>query len=431
MTPRALLMSALVGAGCFNPGSGGTTGEVTTTSAGSTTSGVPTTSTSGVESTGTSTEAVVTTGGTSDGTCADGCMTAPSGTTEVETTGTTTRGEGLDFVQVVVDYPGAYGLAVGDLNGDEQVGDIVISSRMATDFGYLVGGDMTLKLQASGLSSAVAILDRAAPAGDDVVSALFGSPAAVGFYKNAVPFMASTDSLPMTCFEPLSVAVGELNGDAFDDVVVACNEYTEGVYVLYGVVDGFDSVVATLDLDIAPTRIALVDVIGPSEGVDLVAVSATTGDVRVYAGDQVGAFETMWKVSHQVDNATGLAVGEVNDDDLPDVGITATGGSCWVFVGNPESGISAEAELVCGAGPVDIAFGAIDGDGIDDAVTVHADEVHISLAAGGGAFLAPLALQGPAMPYRVAVTDFNGDGLGDIVVTAEDLAAPLSLFLQQ
>jgi hypothetical protein len=83
-----------------------------------------------------------------------------------------------------------------------------------------------------------------------------------------------------------------------------------------------------------------------------------------------------------------------------------------------QSGVGAPANYSTGANPQSIAVGDFNGDGIPDLVVANAGELTVSvfLGMGNGLFQPGQLFSSGSDPYAVAVADLNGDGIADLVV---------------
>lgn len=119
------------------------------------------------------------------------------------------------------------------------------------------------------------------------------------------------------------------------------------------------------------------------------------------------------------------------------------------FVGGRRSGTAAQRRLVVEAledrtapaflgtfefvavdNPVSVAVGDFDGDGIPDLVTANAgsDNVSVLLGNGNGSFQAAQNFAAGDGPVSTAVGDFNGDGIRDLVTAnrnSNNVSVPL------
>jgi hypothetical protein len=120
-----------------------------------------------------------------------------------------------------------------------------------------------------------------------------------------------------------------------------------------------------------------------------------------------------------------VAVGDFNGDLIPDLAVADAGDSqgngagVTVLLGNGDGSFQPAVNYAAGGGPMSVAVGDFNGDGIPDlAVADEWDEgVSVLLGNGDGSFQAARYFYaGDDGPMSVAVGDFNGDGIPDLAV---------------
>jgi hypothetical protein len=231
------------------------------------------------------------------------------------------------------------------------------------------------------------------------------------------------------------VAMGDVNGDGYDDVIVGAGPGgLPEVRVLSG--NGgklLDDFLAFRSSFTGGVWVAAGDVNG--DGFADIVVGADAGGgplVRVFDGTDQGTLTVSAHFYAFRSSYTGgvrVAVGDVNGDGIPDIvcGAGRGGGpQVKVFHGRTLRPMAAfQAFRSSFSGGVFVAAGDLDGDGQADVV--------VGAGAGGGPHVRVFS-EGPAgltdsadlFPYRssfsggvrVAVGDVNGDGRADIIVAA-------------
>ena len=133
-----------------------------------------------------------------------------------------------------------------------------------------------------------------------------------------------------------------------------------------------------------------------------------------------------------------MAVGDFNHDGQPDL-VTANSDSLSVVCSSaPATAPSSPAVLypvgAVGSGPNSVAVGDFNGDGVEDLVTADSDpsdlsvNVSVLLGNGDGTFQNAVNFAAGFGPHAVAVGDFNGDGLEDLA-TANSGNSKISVLL--
>ncbi len=248
-------------------------------------------------------------------------------------------------------------------------------------------------------------------------------------------FKAPT-SISVAC-NPVLVAIGDFNGDGKLDLAVAapgCSAGTNGVAILLGNGDGTFTAKGTLTSPLSnPMSIAVGDFNGNGKlGLAVVDQGFSSDSVYFYSGNGDGTFQAPTSVSLGANvRANQIVAADFNKDGHLDVAVSHTGVSSTLFVilGNGNGTFQAPRSIALPAGGWGVAVGDFNGDGVPDLVaTTPADGgVSIFLGKGDGNFtpvnnpvsgtLPTATASVPAFgATSVTVGDINGDGKPDVIV---------------
>jgi hypothetical protein len=118
-----------------------------------------------------------------------------------------------------------------------------------------------------------------------------------------------------------------------------------------------------------------------------------------------------------------IAVGDVNHDNKPDILVANESGTVTVLLGDGHGGFSQAngSPVPAGHSPNDIAIADMNGDGNPDLVIVNTQSPYLTVLLGDGkggfrqAPGSPIDVHSNPHPHGIAVADFNGDGIPDVV----------------
>lgn len=234
---------------------------------------------------------------------------------------------------------------------------------------------------------------------------------------------------------PVSLAVGDLNGDGFPDLVSANVENNSISYLINdGGATGFKPPKNLANVLINPTAIAAVDMNGDGWS-DLIVVSLSsvsglpalsiylTQDYNLATGDLTFAPPVTYDLPY--DSAPfGIAVADFDGDGRPDVAIVNQRfNNVSIFLNQAGDGtlVGPTDFATGGDGPEAILARDLNGDGIVDlaAVNTFSNSVSILLGVGDGSFGDPFfSTFGTAAGITgIDAGDLNGDGKLDLVLT--------------
>lgn len=320
-------------------------------------------------------------------------------------------------------------VVIGDVNGD-GLNDVVMTTGYYFDpdndyklfvfpqdgTGYL---GTPVKYQTSGtytnIGKSVAVGDLDSDGREDVVVA-YGDH--IGLFKQNSA--GTLDAEINVSFDSCRlVRVGDVNDDGRDDIV---GFGTDTIVILQNDLGGLDAPVH-YPVNTAGSDLELGDVNGDT----LIDVIVMSGSGYIY--DNIGILHQ--NISGTLDSVVyydlggdeltdAVGVGDVNGDGLKDVVVTVAG-NYSIFYQNSSGALDSAVSLsgYGHAGPVDVAD--IDGDGLEDIVSIQSGWEHLEIIrqqAGGALgpyelYLAPYF--NITNPHGLAVGDIDGNGIKDVV----------------
>jgi len=215
---------------------------------------------------------------------------------------------------------------------------------------------------------------------------------------------------------PMSVAIGDLNGDGKADLATA-NYWNAKISVLINNGDGTFAAHVDYTAGTNPESIAIGDLDGDGDA-DLAVANYTSNRVSVFINNGSGIFAA------KVDYVTGtgpisVAIGDVSGDGKADMAVTNYAStSVSVFINNGNGTFAAKVDYPTGAGtgPRSVAIGDLSGDGKADlAVANNASNVaQIFINNGSGTFAAKVDYPLGGSARSIAIGDLDGDGDADL-----------------
>jgi len=238
-----------------------------------------------------------------------------------------------------------------------------------------------------------------------------GHGATVGFNK-AVSYPVGT--------APLAVASGDFNGDGKVDLVVA-NAGNPGagdngsVSILLGNGDGTFQLATNIPAGKNPISIAVGDFNGDTR-LDLAVADSGNSTLAVLLGNGDGTFQGAVSYATGV-GPTSIARGDFNGDSRLDLVVANQGGSTVsLLLGNGDGTFQSHLDYAAGSGPIAVAIGDFNGDSHLDLIVANGQTASGGLLLGNGdGTFQPEVSYGNF--YSAAVGDFNSDSKLDLVVT--------------
>jgi hypothetical protein len=245
----------------------------------------------------------------------------------------------------------------------------------------------------------------------------------VASFATSAPSFAAPRSYA-TGGDPVSVAIGDLNGDGKPDLATANDANTVSVLLNSG--DG--SFQAKLDYATGdtPNSVAIGDLNGDGRP-DLATANSEASTVSVLLNSGDGSFQA--KLDYETGGGPGsVAIGDLNGDGSPDLATAnvccASPGAVSVLLNRGDGSFQAKLDYATGGDPYSVAIGDLNGDGKPDLATANYDASNVSVLdnRGDGSFHARLAYRTGRQPRSVAIGDLNGDRKPDLA-TANSLGA--------
>ncbi len=314
-------------------------------------------------------------------------------------------------------------IAAADFNGDGHL-DLAVTDASRNEVQILLGnGDGTFQAprrSAAGNPVAVAVGDFNGDGIQDLAVATSSSNSS-GFVSVLLgngdgSFQPARTISFGALHAPVSVAVGDFNGDGTPDLAASVYSNSGGfVSVLLGNGDGSFQPAHTFATESASTVLAEGDFNGDGNA-DLAVANQSSNNVSLFLGTGDGGFQTAYTIGG-VPTAS-VVVGDFNGDGIPD--LAAGGGSAVsVLLGNGDGSFQPAHTFAAGPYSNSVAVGDFNGDGILDLAVVNgiSGTVSVLLGNGDGSFQPAQTFATGPYPMAVAVGDFNGDGIQDLAVT--------------
>lgn len=325
---------------------------------------------------------------------------------------------------------GPAAVVAADLNGDGQL-DLLTANFYSSTVGVLLGtgagsfgGTALFSTGTSSYPSSLAVADVNGDGHLDVLTAnsllntvgvLLGT--GTGTLANQTDYSTGATS------NPRCLAVADVNGDGYLDVLTA-NTGGNTVGVLLGTSSGGFEAVATYATGplSGPLSLAVADVNGDGY-LDLLTANSTADAVGVMLGTGQGSFRAVTPYAVGPNSRPfAVAVADVNGDGKLDVLTANSGtGTAGVLLGTGTGSFNTVRTSSTGPAsqPLGLAVADVNGDGHPDllAATASSPTVCLLLGTGTGSFgtATPYSAGPNSYPRSVTAADVNGDGKLDVL----------------
>ena len=325
----------------------------------------------------------------------------------------------------------AYGLALGDFNGDGHP-DLAVTNLSSNQVTVLLGnGDGSFqaapKVDAGLVPRSVAVGDFDGDGNPDLAVVGGNSDGSLTVLLgngNGTFRLADTYAVGLS---PFSVTVGDFNGDGNLDLAVSLASASNNLCVLLGNGDGTFQAPLIFDAGGSSWSVTAADFNGDGN-LDLVVTNYGSNTITVLLGNGDGGFQPPRQFAAGR-NPSSVAVGDFNGDGSLDLAVadrgdifTGAGAGVSILLGNGDGSFQAPHTYAAGRDPWSVVVGDFVGNGVldlavaDNATYEGTPGVSVLLGNGDGTFQAAHLFAAGVSPFGLAVGDFNNDGMLDLAV---------------
>lgn len=224
-----------------------------------------------------------------------------------------------------------------------------------------------------------------------------------------------------TCGGPNGIARADLDNDGRQDLVVICG-VTESIQILKGAGDGTFTVLAEISIgatESTPAGLAVGDLNGDARP-DIIVAAAGNDVVSVRLNDGLGGFAAPPQLHNICDSPVAVTLADLDKANGPDLAVACSGSNEVAVLSNNGSGVfSAPTNSSVGQVPVGIVALDANKDTWPDLATVNTGENSVSVLMNDGGGLLQPAFQEPvgAAPVGLVTLDYDGDTNPDLMTS--------------
>lgn len=264
----------------------------------------------------------------------------------------------------------------------------------------------------------------------------------------------SNDSSPSTTtalFEPYimiptgsmpeAVAIGDVNGDGKNDVVMTTYSFFDPA-IDYKLIVFTQNASGSLNSPVIydtsgkdgqyPSTVAIGDI--NNDGKNEVVVGNNGLNIEVFVQDGLGGLVS--SATYPTVNSERLRIADLNNDGLLDlVGVGYNTDTVDVFYQNTDGILNSPVTYdVTHWGVEDLKIGDVNGDGLMDIVIMNGrsapPQIAIMIQTAGGFSVPVYYTFGDVFPGGITVGDVNGDGKGDVIASYGGNSGHIDVFVQ-
>ena len=324
--------------------------------------------------------------------------------------------------------PGGSLVAAADMNNDGKADIIMANSSPPTLSVMLGAGDGTFQRAIvtnfpSGQSlSSLAIADFNVDGKPDVVTLIqFGGTGSVLLGRGDGTFQPPINT-PVD-FQSAGIAIGDFNSDGKPDLAVTSSSFpSAAVSVSLGNGDGTFGPRQSFPVGASPASVAVGD-LNVDGKLDVAVANGGSNSVSALLGNGDGTL--LPAINIEVDGSPrSLTITDFDGDQKPDLGVVLSNlDEISILVGNGDGTFLFPLNVAVSQNPVFMASADFNEDKIPDLVVAHSNQfggagsISLLLGIGDGSFQAPASYALNGSPTMLDVSDFNGDGFRDVVIS--------------